>query len=114
MSENVPPPELRHMADDLLRTRFMRLIPLSAVIGMTVALVGFVTGIREPRSSRYAAAPPVSAAPLVGDRPAGVELPDDIPNYKSPSGKFMWRLLTAWIAMGFRAPPIEATKGYAR
>jgi hypothetical protein len=51
---------------------------------------------------------------IVGDRPAGVELPDDIPNYKSPSGKFMWRLLTAWAAMGFRAPPLEATKGYAR
>ncbi|AQA00072.1 hypothetical protein BWQ93_17520 [Sphingopyxis sp. QXT-31] len=51
---------------------------------------------------------------IVGDRPAGVELADDIPNYKSPSGKFMWRLLTAWAAMGFRAPPIEKTRGYAR
>lgn len=51
---------------------------------------------------------------IVGDRPAGVELPGDIPNYRTPSGKFMWRLLTAWIAMGFRAPPLEATKGYRR
>lgn len=50
---------------------------------------------------------------IVGDRPAGIELPGDIPNYRTPSGKFMWRLLTAWAAMGFRAPPIEATKGYA-
>lgn len=50
---------------------------------------------------------------IVGDRPEGVELPDDIPNYRTPSGKFMWRLLKAWAAMGFRAPPIEATKGYA-
>ncbi|HEV7312142.1 hypothetical protein [Sphingopyxis sp.] len=50
---------------------------------------------------------------IVGDRPEGVELPDDIPNYRTPSGKFMWRLLTAWAAMGFRAPAIEATKGYA-
>jgi hypothetical protein len=49
---------------------------------------------------------------IVGDRPEGVELPDDIPNYRTPSGKFMWRLLTAWAAMGFRAPAIEATKGY--
>lgn len=49
---------------------------------------------------------------IVGDRPDGVELPDDIPNYRSPSGKFMWRLLTAWAAMGFRAPPLEATTGY--
>ncbi|MGN7929465.1 GFA family protein [Sphingopyxis sp. 22461] len=50
---------------------------------------------------------------IVGDRPDGVELPDDIPNYRTPTGKFMWRLLKAWAAMGFRAPPIEATKGYA-
>lgn len=50
---------------------------------------------------------------IVGDRPDGVELPGDIPNYRTPTGKFMWRLLKAWAAMGFRAPPIEATKGYA-
>lgn len=49
---------------------------------------------------------------IVGDRPEGVELPDDIPNYRTPTGKFMWRLLKTWAAMGFRAPPIEATKGY--
>lgn len=51
---------------------------------------------------------------MVNERPAGVELPDDIPNYATPSGKFMWRLLKAWIAMGFRAPPVEATKGFVR
>lgn len=51
---------------------------------------------------------------IVKDRPAGVELPDDIPNYATPSGKFMWRLLKAWAAMGFRAPPIETTKGFVR
>lgn len=68
--------------------------------------------------SVYAARLPEAECPaaemrtIVGDRPAGVELPDDIPNYKTPSGRFMWRLLTAWIAMGFRAPPLEATAGY--
>ena len=51
---------------------------------------------------------------IVKDRPAGVELPDDIPNYATPSGKFMWRLLKAWAAMGFRAPAVEATKGFVR
>jgi len=51
---------------------------------------------------------------MVKDRPEGVELPDDIPNYATPSGKFLWRLLTAWAAMGFRAPAVEATKGFAR
>lgn len=64
---------------------------------------------RLPESER----PAPEMRTIVGDRPDGVELPDDIPNYKSPSRKFMWRLLKAWAAMGFRAPPIEATKGFA-
>ncbi|MGV3731383.1 MAG: GFA family protein [Sphingopyxis sp.] len=51
---------------------------------------------------------------MVKERPAGVELPDDIPNYATPSGKFLWRLLKAWAAMGFRAPAVEATKGFSR
>ena len=56
--------------------------------------------------------PPPEMRTMINDRREGVELPGDIPNYASPSGKFMWRLLMAWIAMGFRAPPIEATKGF--
>src|SRR3546814_43789 len=58
--------------------------------------------------------PPGEMRTMVMGRPEGVELPGDIPNYKTPSGKFMWRLLKAWAAMGFRAPPVEATKGYGR
>ncbi len=69
-----------------------------------------VYSARIPEGQRPAA----EMRTIVGDRPEGVELPDDIPNYRSPSGKFMWRLLTAWAAMGFRAPTIEATKGYGR
>lgn len=69
-----------------------------------------VYSARIPEGERPAA----EMRTIVGDRPGGVELPGDIPNYRSPSGKFMWRLLTAWAAMGFRAPPIEATRGYAR
>ncbi len=69
-----------------------------------------VYSARIPASERPAA----EMRTIVGDRPAGVELPGDIANYKSPSGKFMWRLLKAWAAMGFRSPPIEATKGYGR
>ena len=69
-----------------------------------------VYSARIPESER----PPAEMRTIVGDRPAGVELPGDIPNYRTPSGKFLWRLLKAWAAMGFRAPPLEATKGYAR
>lgn len=51
---------------------------------------------------------PDGAAPLemrvmTGNRP-GAALPDDVPNYKTHSFKFMWRLFTAWAAMGFRVP----------
>lgn len=69
-----------------------------------------VYSARIPEGERPAA----EMRTIVNDRPAGIELPEDIPNYATPSGKFMWRLLKAWAAMGFRAPPIEATKGYAR
>lgn len=34
----------------------------------------------------------------------GVVLPDDLPNYATHGGGFMWKLLFAWAAMGFRAP----------
>lgn len=57
--------------------------------------------------------PPVEMRTMVKDRPAGVELPDDVPNYATHSGKFFWRLLTAWAAMGFRAPPVEKMRGFA-
>lgn len=49
-------------------------------------------------------APPLQMRVMTGDRRAGVELPGDIPNYKKHSVAFMWKLLIAWAAMGFRAP----------
>lgn len=54
---------------------------------------------------------PEGAAPLemrvmTKNRREGVELADDVPNYAIHSGKFMWRLLAAWVAMGFRVPKI--------
>jgi hypothetical protein len=33
-------------------------------------------------------------------------LPDDMANYPGHSGKFMLKLLSAWMAMGFRRPTI--------
>jgi hypothetical protein len=54
---------------------------------------------------------PDGAAPLemrvmTMDRREGVELPRDVPNYPRHSGKFMWKLLAAWVAMGFRTPKV--------
>ena len=43
---------------------------------------------------------------MTGDKPAGVALPDDVPNYPAHSGKFMWTLLSSWAAMGFRRPRV--------
>lgn len=50
--------------------------------------------------------PPVAMRTMVRDRPAGVEFTDDVPGYATHSGRFMWKLLSAWAAMGFRAPPV--------
>ena len=43
---------------------------------------------------------------MTKERPAGIELADDVPNYSGRSGKFMLKLLAAWMAMGFRRPEI--------
>lgn len=60
MSESVPPPEPRRTADDLMPPRLRRFIPLLAVIGISVAMVGFVTGIREPRRTERGVVPAVA------------------------------------------------------
>jgi hypothetical protein len=44
---------------------------------------------------------------MTAERPVGVELADDMTNYPKYSGKFMLKLLGAWIAMGFRRPSVE-------
>lgn len=44
---------------------------------------------------------------MTAERPEGTELPDDMANYPGRSGKFMLKLLGAWLAMGFRRPKVE-------
>jgi hypothetical protein len=57
--------------------------------------------------NRFAAgAPPVEMRVMTDERRTGVVLPDDVPNYPRHSGKFMLKLIAAWIAMGFRRPEI--------
>jgi hypothetical protein len=53
-----------------------------------------------------AGAPSPEMRVMTKERRAGVELADDVPNYSGHSGKFMLRLIAAWIAMGFRRPEI--------
>jgi len=51
--------------------------------------------------------PPLEMRVMTADRCEGVVLPEDVPNYAAHSGKFMWKLLAAWIPMGFRTPKVE-------
>jgi hypothetical protein len=55
-------------------------------------------------------APPLEMRLMTKERRVGVELADDVPSYSGQSGKFMLRLVTAWIAMGFRRPEITLGK----
>jgi hypothetical protein len=57
-----------------------------------------------------AGAPPIEIRVMTNERQAGVELADDMPNYGGRSGKFMLKLIAAWIAMGFRRPEITLGK----
>ncbi len=45
------------------------------------------------------------------DRKPRIEFADDIPSPNKHSARFMWKLLAAWIAMGFRTPKIDYVKG---
>jgi hypothetical protein len=54
-----------------------------------------------------ASAPPPEMRTMTMDRRAGVELPDDMPNCRTQSASFMWHLLSAWVAMGFRRPKVK-------
>jgi hypothetical protein len=47
---------------------------------------------------------------MTKERRVGVELADDVPNYRGHSGKFMLKLIAAWIAMGLRRPEITLGK----
>lgn len=51
--------------------------------------------------------PPATMRIMTAERPRGVILPDDIPNYPAFSVKFILKLLFAWMAMGFRRPAVE-------
>lgn len=51
-------------------------------------------------------APPLEMGVMAKDRPAGPARADGLPTYPTAPGKFMFRLLAAWAAMGFRRPKL--------
>jgi hypothetical protein len=67
--------------------------------------------------SLYRQRMPVAAQPrlelrtMTRDRLPGVEFQDTLPSYATQSVGFMFRLLTAWVAMRFRSPSIDFVNG---
>ena len=49
-------------------------------------------------------APPVEMRIMTKDRGGDVLPKDDVPSYGGFPPRFLWKLLAAWIAMGFRNP----------
>ncbi len=61
--------------------------------------------------ARFAeAVPPLEMRVMTADRREGVVLPEDVPNYAAYTGKFMLKLLAAWVRMGFRTPNVEGVR----
>ena len=55
-------------------------------------------------------APPLEMRVWTKERRVGVELAADLPNYSGHSSRLMLKLITAWIAMGFRRPEITLAR----
>jgi hypothetical protein len=51
--------------------------------------------------------PTLEMRTMAMDLPAGTTLPDDVPNASRQSFSFFVKLLSAWIAMGFRNPKVS-------
>ena len=54
---------------------------------------------------------PLEMRTMTRDLPAGVELPEDVPNPQTHTASFYAKLIRAWVAMGFRSPKIEFVHG---
>lgn len=51
--------------------------------------------------------PKLQMRSMTSDLPDASVLPDDVPNAKTQGAGFFFRVLGAWIAMGFRIPKVE-------
>lgn len=61
-----------------------------------------------PSSSR----PALEIRTMTREKPAGVELPDDVPNPSTHTFSFYAKLFRAWAAMRFRAPKVDFVNGH--
>ncbi len=58
-----------------------------------------------------ASLPALEIRTMARDRPAGVDLPNDVPNPNTHTFSFYGKLFRAWAAMRFRAPTIDYVSG---
>lgn len=75
MNETSGPLPHHHTAADLFPRRLRRFIPLLAVIGISLATVGFVSGIREPPAPHQPPAPALAVGGMVAPAVTYSELP---------------------------------------
>jgi hypothetical protein len=94
--------ERRLKPDSRTRRMFARCCNTAMFVDVTVG--HWLTLYRDRVSGDI---PPAAMRLMTAERPGGVVLPDDMPNYPGCSGTFMLKLLRAWIAMGFRRPAVE-------
>ena len=55
--------------------------------------------------------PPLQMRVMIAEGADHVALPNDVPAYPGRAGKFIWKLMMAWAAMGFRSPAVEGVPG---
>ena len=55
--------------------------------------------------------PALEIRTMTRDKPAGVSLPDDVPNPATHTPRFFFKLIAAWAAMGFRSPAVDYISG---
>jgi hypothetical protein len=65
----------------------------------------FLNAVRFPDGQR----PAMEFRTMAADRGEATPLPDDIRHLRGHNGRFMLRLPGAWVAMGFRNPPVART-----
>lgn len=57
--------------------------------------------------------PEIEMRVMTKGKRADVSFGDALPVYATHSGRFMWKLLGAWVAMGFRTPKVDYVRGGA-
>jgi len=55
--------------------------------------------------------PPLEMRIMTANRPEGAALPNNVPNYPAYPGRFMWKLLAAWVSMRIRMPKVDGAPG---